>query len=177
MTCLIQIVNLILYSVMSLGSAVTTFVSQNLGAGKGDRARIAVRTGFIYGMIYTAAVSFLAFSFRAPLIRAFGDGEGMFAYADRFMYYGIAFQMVQPLVYVYAGALQGMKKAGISTLFMMIGTIAVRQLYLFIITRYVNTPLVVSMAYPVGWFASGLPQYIVYRCVHKKVFQDSENVI
>ena len=50
-----------------------------------------------------------------------------------------------------AGAIQWVR----SMVIMLIGFVAIRQFYLYILTRYIsNTPQLVGFGYPVGWMAT-----------------------
>ena len=51
-----------------------------------------------------------------------------------------------------AAALRGRGDSLGPMVIMLLGFVAVRQTYLFVITRYfINTPRVVGFGYPVGW--------------------------
>ena len=42
--------------------------------------------------------------------------------------------------------------------------VAVRQVYLFVVTRFIaNTPLLVGLGYPVGWMSCCIIEVLYYR--------------
>src|SRR6185295_16327706 len=57
--------------------SIGTILGQNLGAGRFDRVRRAIRDGMVFTTIYCVAMSVALFLLREPVVRAFGaSGEG-----------------------------------------------------------------------------------------------------
>jgi Na+-driven multidrug efflux pump len=64
---------------------------------------------------------------------------------------------------VLAAALRGRGDSLGPMVIMLLGFVAVRQTYLFVITRYViNTPRVVGFGYPVGWMATCVMEVLYF---------------
>lgn len=57
----------------AMGSAVTTFIGQNIGAGKMDRVKLCVKQGFILSESITVAVSALIIALSRPLLGVLTD--------------------------------------------------------------------------------------------------------
>jgi putative MATE family efflux protein len=164
-----RICDFLIVAMQSIGSSVTTFVSQNLGAQQYRRARDGIRFACRSSLLFTTAASVSIFCFRASLARLFGNDPQVLCYADLFIGHLILLQAVQTVLCIYAGALRGMGFASAATLIMLVGLIGARQLYLSVITRFIRTPVLTGLAFPVGWLVSGLLLYIFYRKKQKNI--------
>lgn len=51
---------------------------------------------------------------------------------------------------------------------MISGLVVIRQIYLMLITKLINTPQIVSLSFPVGWIASGGMLLICYFSVLRR---------
>ena len=68
------------------------------------------------------------------------------------------------LCHVFAGALRGRGDSRGPMIIMLSTFVGLRQLYLFLITRFVvNTPVSVGIGYPVGWLTCCATMAIYYR--------------
>ena len=69
-----------------------------------------------------------------------------------------------------AGALRGMGDSNGPMLIMILSFVALRQTYLFFMTRYIaNTPLTVGIGYPVGWVSCCLIEAAYFLARRKKL--------
>lgn len=153
----------VVVGLQSVGTSVTTFVSQNLGAGQYRRAQTGVRYAYWSSLLFAAAASLLILVFCRPIARLFGDDASTLSYAQLFLSHLIMLQMVHAAQSIYAGAMRGMGYAASSTVIMLTCLIGIRQLYLFCVTQIINTPVVVGLAFPLGWLAAGTVLYLFYR--------------
>lgn len=158
-----KISHFLVVGLQSIGSSVTTFVSQNIGARQHERAVVGVRTAVLLSFGFTAFISTAVRFFALPLAQLFGDDSGMLKYAELFLTNLILFQVVHVPASLYSAALRGMGRANSATIFMLLGLIGARQLYLTIMTAVYNTPLSVGFSFPVGWMAAGIMLYSFYR--------------
>lgn len=79
-TIAIRIVMFALMPAWGLANAGATMVGQNLGAGKPDRAEMAVRIATRLNVMFLGGVGILFILFSGPLISLFGGGEDVQAY-------------------------------------------------------------------------------------------------
>ena len=147
----------------SLASALTTFIGQNLGAKTYKRAGAGIRVAMGQCLAITAVLIVTLFLLRLPLIRLFGYGEDMGAYAELFLRLLLPFQVIHVFMSIYIAVLRGSGKALQGTLFIILGNVVFRQIYLYFITGIYNTPMSVGLAWPLGWLVSGLLVYGYYR--------------
>lgn len=146
----------------SIGQATTTFVSQNLGAGKLDRAKQGVKTSLVLGIGVLLFIS-------AVLYFAAGDVAFLFNQETDVVYYGrlfitlmVPFRFLSAIFQCYVGALRGAGDSKGSMLIMLFSLVVVRQVYLFMITQLFNNVYTVGFGYPVGWIACSLLSVLYY---------------
>ena len=77
--------------------------------------------------------------------------------------------------HVLAGSLRGRGDSRAPMIIMLIGFVAIRQAYLFIMTRFImNTPAVVGFGYPVGWMATCVIEVLYYlKRWHGRIQQET----
>ena len=147
----------ILIPMQSIALASTTFVGQNFGAQKLDRARKGVKQALIMALAVTAVLSVAVISASHVLIRLFTSDEEVIAYGVRFITIISPFYMACCFNQIFAGALRGIGNAKIPMFIMLFSFVLFRQIYLFAARRLGNSLLAISLAYPMGWMmCSGL---------------------
>ena len=148
---------------LCLGMANTTFVGQNLGAGKLDRVKKGVNIGILIAMAGTAIIVVPLMCFSDTMLKLFNSDPEVLRYGRMFVLYMSPFYIPYCATQIYSGALRG---AG-DSLSPMIVTIAsfvvFRQLYLLIGTQFISSPLFVGLSYPAGWIVSTITLFIIYR--------------
>ncbi len=152
----------ILIPVQAIALASTTFVGQNWGAKKPDRARKGVRSALLLAIVSTVSLTLLMLLFAKPLMELFNrDGE-VVAYGVRFI------QLVTPFYFticfnqIFGGALRGVGNAKAPMIIMLSSFVVFRQIYLYV-TKLLNTGFVaVALAYPMGWIVCSLLLTICY---------------
>ena len=152
----------VMMPVQTMSIAITTFVGQNLGAGKVKRARQGVTTAVVGGLVMTAAVSAAELVFGAQLLRVFTPEADIIENGLRFirvfapLYFILCFSQVIP------GALRGAGDVRMS-MFTCVGSfVGLRQLYLLIMTNISYTPETVALGYPLTWAIAGAILTIYY---------------
>ena len=152
----------IMMPVQTMAMTVTTFVGQNLGAGKVKRARRGVMTAVSGGLIMTVIISVIALTFGGRLLRIFSPEPEVIEYGLRFLrvfaplYFVLCFSQIVP------GALRGSGDVKMA-MFTCIGSfVGLRQLYLFIMTRVLYTPETVALGFPLTWAVAGAIMTVYY---------------
>ncbi len=143
--------------------ALTTFISQNLGAGRTDRAR----KGAVFGVICTitaAEIIGILIYFSAPaLIAAFNDTAEVIAFGtsqartETFFFFLLAFS------HCMAGILRGAGKSVVPMMVMLIFWCIVRIGYISIVIHFIPVINVVFWAYPLTWTLSSVVFVFCYR--------------
>ena len=90
--------------------------------------------------------------FAAPAVSLFTNDPSVVEYGVLFMRTNNIFLLFNCVNHVLAGGLRGKGDSRGPMVIMLLSFVAARQIYLFVITRFVaNTPILVGIGYPVGW--------------------------
>ncbi len=154
----------IMLPMSSMAMAATTFVSQNIGAGKEKRAAKGTRTTVVLASVITAIIALMLFIFAEPAIRLFSQDQEVIEFGALFIHANVFFLIANCVNHTLAGALRGRGDSQGPMIIMIACFVVIRQIYLFVVTRYVaNTPLLVGLGYPVGWVACCIVELTYYR--------------
>ena len=149
----------------SLGMSTATFVSQNIGAKRIDRAKKGIRITFVLAFIPVAIIGSLIYIYANRAISLFIDDK------DAIYYGAMMIQTMMPLYYsqsinqIMLNTLRGFGKSFLAMILSLLGMIGISQLFLaisFSIERNVNH---VFLGYPIGWIFSALFVSLYYFIV------------
>ena len=148
--------------VTSFTMAISTFVGQNLGAKKYDRAKKGSRFGIIAAVIIAEIVGILYFIFAKQII-------GLFDSTPEVLYYGLCQVRVMTLFYAIlafahaiAAVCRGAGKAFVPMLIMLSIWCVFRIAYILTITHFFHDIKLVYWAYPITWGISSIIYLIYY---------------
>ncbi|MCD7909062.1 MAG: MATE family efflux transporter [Clostridium sp.] len=162
-SCHIKIDQFCILPVMSIGHSVTTFVSQNLGAKKLERAKAGVRTAIYMGTGLLILICVILAFTSGQLVKLFNRDAEVVYYGILFVWLSIPFRFFSAWNQTYAGALRGSGNTKTSMLIMLFSLVVCRQVYLYVITRFANNVYTVGLGYPVGWICCGLLSRWYYK--------------
>ena len=142
----------IMLPMQSMAMAATTFVSQNVGAGKDQRADRGTGASLLLTCGVTGSVIALLIVFAPSAVRLFSPDSEVIRYGVLFIRTNCGFLLFNCINHVLAGALRGRGDSRGPMIIMLSCFVALRQTYLYLITHfYANTPRIVGLGYPVGW--------------------------
>lgn len=154
-----------LLPIQSLGLSITTFVGQNLGAKKMERAR----KGTAYAVILSigaALVLMMPVMAAAPMLATlFTNDPEVIAYGVRFIRLMMPFYVAISFNQILGNALRGAGNSVMPMILMMSSFIVFRQIYLFAISHIYNTITSVALGYPFGWILCSVLLLIYYMKV------------
>lgn len=154
-----------LLPIQSLGLSITTFVGQNLGARKMERAR----KGTAYAVILSigaALVLMMPVMAAAPMLATlFTKDPEVIAYGVRFIRLMMPFYVAISFNQILGNALRGAGNSVVPMILMMSSFIVFRQIYLFAISHIYNTITSVALGYPFGWILCSVLLLIYYMKV------------
>ncbi len=159
-----KIDTLLMLPMQSLALASTTFVGQNLGLGKVDRAKRGVRIALALSLVTAVILMIPVMAFAPSLVAFFNEKTAVVEYGTMFLRYISPFYILCCFNQIYSGALRGAGNTRAPMVIMLASFVVFRQIYLFVLTHFiVNTILPVSMGYPAGWLVCSLLTYLYYR--------------
>ena len=151
-SCYNKLDQFIMLPMSSTAMAATTFVSQNIGAKQYDRANRGTWYTILLSVGITLVIAVALVVFAGPAVGLFTRDPSVIEYGVLFMRANTFFLLFNCVNHTLAGALRGRGDSR-GPMVIMLGTfVAIRQIYLFLVTRFVaNTPFLVGFGYPVGW--------------------------
>ena len=164
----------VLLPMQSFAMASTTFVSQNMGASQEKRAQQGTVASVLLSLGVTGVIVVLLMIFAAPAVELFTPDKAVVDFGVLFIRANLVFLLFNCVNHVLAGALRGMGDSTAPMLIMLLTFVVIRQVYLFVMTRYiVNTPLVVGLGYPLGWVTCCITEVAYYfiKCRKRKPAQ------
>ena len=151
-SCYNKLDQFVMLPMQSMAMAATTFVSQNIGAGKDARADKGTVVTVSMSVGVTALIVTLLCLFAAPAVGLFTPDDSVIAYGVLFVRANCFFLLFNCVNHVLAGALRGRGDSKGPMIIMLLAFVGIRQVYLFAVTHFIaNTPFLVGFGYPVGW--------------------------
>jgi putative MATE family efflux protein len=152
----------ILLPMQSLSLSATTFVGQNLGASKLDRAKKGTRVSLVMSMAVTILLTAFLLIFSRQFLLLFTQDEDVLYYGGIFIRFLSPFYVLCCANQIFAGSLRGAGDATGPMIIMLGSFVVFRQLYLFIGTRFIDSIIYVGLSYPAGWMVCSLFMAIHY---------------
>ena len=172
-TCYNKLDSFLMLPMSSMAMAATTFVSQNLGAGKTDR----VRKGSIYGTLCSIGIAELVgvivFTTAPWLMAAFNRDPDVISYGVQQAHIETLFWCLLGLSHCCAGILRGAGKAKVSMIVMLLCWCVIRITYITVTVSIIPDIRVVFWAYPITWTLSGILFMGYFKTQWKKVISQS----
>ena len=141
--------------------ALSTFVGQNLGAGKHGRVKKGVAFGVVCSCTMAAVISVLAYAFAPQMIGFFSETQEAIGFGTAHMRTICPFFFLLAFSHCIAGVMRGAGKASVP-MFTMLGCWCIfRVTYISVAVQYVNQLTTVSWAYPITWTLSSIV-FLIY---------------
>lgn len=161
--CYNKLEQFIFLPIQSMSVAATTFVTQNLGAKKPRRADKGAFIIISLCFTVTALITIPLIYFAGNVVSLFSSDVTVISYGILFIQTNSLFALVNCINQVLAGVLRGTGDSKGPMVIMLLNFVAVRQIYLFVVTHFVsNTPSLVAFSYPVGWIGSCIMEVVYY---------------
>ena len=149
--------------VTSIALATATFVGQNFGAGKIERAKKGVAASIKIALVPTFVFGSLIFLFAPQITAFFNDSPEVIKYGTLCLRLIVPFHLVQCFNQNYMSGLRGVGDTFVPMICMICCFVLLRQVYLFVFTNYVaNTPVVALLSFPVGWIVATVLNAVRY---------------
>ena len=136
--------------------ALSTFVGQNLGAGKYDRVKKGAAFGICCCMLLAELVGLVFYFFAPGLIGFFNDGPVVVDFGSRHMRTICLFYCLLAFSHCMAAILRGAGKATVPMVTMLVCWCLIRVTYITVAVRIINELTTVSLAYPITWVCSSI---------------------
>ena len=141
--------------------ALSTFVGQNLGAGKHQRVKKGVGFGILCSCLMAELVGIVSYVFAPELIGFFSDTQASIDFGVRHIRTICLFYCLLAFSHCIAGIMRGAGKATVPMFTMLACWCVIRVSYITVAVRIVNELTTVSWAYPITWTLSGIV-FLIY---------------
>lgn len=148
--------------IMSMSMALPTFVSQNLGAGKVDRAKKGAFMGTFMACVFAELTGVLIYYASPYLIGAFVSTPEAIEYGVGHGKTVAFFLFLLAFTHCAAGALRGCGKAMIPMVTLLLCWCGIRIVYVTTALKFFPVFRTISWAYPLTW---GLSAVILFACL------------
>lgn len=147
----------------SLGTALTTVVGQNFGAGKVDRVKKSVNIGLGLYYALSGAIVIILMTFQRPLFAIFTDNQVVIDIAVSAFSIMAPFYLLFSFIEIYSCALRGMGDVLIPMIMTMTGVCGFRVLWSIFIVPISPSMELISWSYPVSWVVTSACFIVYYR--------------
>lgn len=148
--------------ITSFTAAISTFVGQNVGAKKNERAKKGARFGVWVSMAIAEVIGVLFFLLAPYLIMAFTrDADAVQFGVDKARVCSL-FYCLLAASHSFSAVLRGAGKAMVPMITMLMFWCVVRVSFLFIFVPITESIAVVNWVYPLTWSLSTIALYIYY---------------
>ena len=159
----------IMLPMQSMAMSATTFVSQNVGAGNDRRSDRGTVAALGLTCAVTGSIIALLVAFAPGAVRLFSPDDAVIRYGVLFIRTNVIFLLFNCINHVLAGALRGRGDSRGPMIIMLASFVALRQIYLFVVTHYfANTPRIVGIGYPVGWVSCCAAELLYFALKRRK---------
>ena len=149
-----KIEGLVFMPITSMSMTLPTYISQNLGAGKVDRAKKGAVFGIVSGMLMAETVGVLCYFFAKDALRIFVDTPEAIEFGVIHSNVVSLFFFLLAFSHCAAGVLRGCGKALVPMVTMLSFWCGVRILYVTQALKIVPEFATISWAYPLTWTLS-----------------------
>ncbi len=141
--------------------ALTTFISQNLGAKQYGRAKKGARFGILCSIVSAELVGVFLYFAIPLLIRAFNRTPEVIAYGTAQARTVTLFYFLLAFSHCIAGILRGAGKASVPMITMLCFWCIVRVSYITVILHFIPKIQMIFWAYPLTWSLSSIV-FLIY---------------
>ena len=136
--------------------ALTTFISQNLGAGQTGRVKKGVCFGIACGLGLAELIGVIVFIFIPQLVRLFDSHAAVMDYGILQAHTESLFYFLLAFSHIAAGILRGAGRSAVPMFVMLACWCIIRITYVTIVTGIIPKIQVVFWAYPITWSLSSI---------------------
>ena len=141
--------------------ALSTFVSQNLGAQNYERVKRGVGFGIACSAIAAECIGILCYIFAEDLIGMFNSNPNVIDLGMRHMRSICLFNALLAFSHCIAAVMRGAGKASVPMYTMLVCWCVVRVSYITLALKYIYRLETISFAYPITWTLSSIV-FLVY---------------
>ncbi len=149
--------------ITSFNMAITTFISQNLGAGEHDRAKKGARFGIISAVVMAEIIGVLTYIFAPQLVAMFDSNPGVIELGVLQSSIVSLFYFLLAFSHSVAAVCRGAGKAFVPMFVMLSVWCVLRVCYIVAVMHLFGELRYIYWAYPITWGISSVIYFIYYH--------------
>ena len=147
--------------ITAMSMSLPTFISQNVGAGRIDRAKKGAVFGIGFGMICAQLVGVVMCVFAPQMLRFFVDEPMSVEFGTIHLRTTALFYFLLAFSHCAAGTLRGLGRSTVPMVTMLSSWCGFRILYVTVALQFFPVFRTISWAYPITWCLSSIV-YLIY---------------
>ena len=147
----------------ALGAAITSFIGQNLGAGRHDRVKLCVKEGMILAGGITVALSGLIMLTAKPLLRLLTNDKAVIATTYEIMTYFVPYYFTWTAIEVLSAVLRGSGDAVRPVVIIGLGICLFRVIWIVTLFAWYHTLPVLCLCYVASWVVTSTALLLYFR--------------
>ena len=149
--------------ITSFTMALTTYTSQNLGAGEHERAKKGARFGILCAIVLAEIIGVVMFTFMPQLSSAFTKTPEVLAIATQQARTISLFFFLLAYSHAIASVCRGAGKAFVPMTIMLLVWCLLRITYILTVMHFVHEIQYIYYAYPITWSISSVIYFLYYH--------------
>lgn len=148
--------------IMNLGSAVSTFVAQNIGAGEKERVKRGVKSSIKMALYMSLVISALIIIYRSNLILLFNSDKDVVSIGSQYLLIIGPFFVFIGISFILSSAIKGAGDSMFAMLSSVFSLWLVRIPAAYILSKFFGVNGI-WMGIPIGWIIGLIITYVYYR--------------
>ncbi len=147
----------------ALGAAITSFIGQNLGAGRTDRVRDCVKQALVLAGLINLFLSVAIMVAAIPLLHVLTADEAVIHTTFRMMTYFVPYYLIWTVIEVLSAILRGAGDVLRPFLIISFGICIFRIIWIVTVFLRFHTLPVLCVSYPISWALTAAAMAIYFR--------------
>lgn len=148
--------------IMNFSTAISSFVGQNLGAGKEERIKEGFKATLAMSIGFSIFISIMAFLFGKDMIGLFNENPEVIQIGYDYLRLTSAFYIFMSIMFVTSGVVRGAGDTFVPMIISVISLWIIRVPFATIMSGVIGTNGI-WLAFPAGWAMGAVLTYIYYK--------------
>lgn len=149
-------------TIAAFGIALTTFVGQNIGAGKLERVKKATIQCLAMAMVTTVALTVLFFVLGKSVFMIFIDDKAVIDIGIKLMHFLCPSFVTYVSIEILSGTIRGAGRAKWPTLMTLFGVCVLRLVWMFTVVPMHRSVISIYISYPLSWTVTSILFWVYY---------------
>ena len=147
---------------MNLGSALSAFVGQNIGAGKIERVKKGLQSTLLMGTVISLSVTLLVVLFDDALMHAFTKDQAVIAIGKRYLHIVCSFYILFSTMFAFHGLFRGAGDTLVPMFVSLLSLWLIRIPVAYFLSEDIG-PDGIWWAIPLAWFIGMAASWVYYK--------------